>query len=172
MNLPLELMTPKGVSYVASGIGLLVCLDKSIGAVRKAGVAKVCVEPQDELPNSIKVMLEDDSTIEVAVEYPWKPASEPAQKRWIPKVNVVREPSPSRNPTSSTSTSSAPTLTSVEVAPPPVINDSTRIPTQCAPMQHNIRPILGANLAENSHLAGSSCSGARLNHPVGDQFAD
>lgn len=35
-NLPLELMTPEGISYVASAIGIPICLDRATEAVRKA----------------------------------------------------------------------------------------------------------------------------------------
>lgn len=56
-------MTLKGISYVASGIDVPVCLDKSNDFVQKAVKAKFCVEAPNELPSSITVMVEDESTI-------------------------------------------------------------------------------------------------------------
>lgn len=86
-NLPLELMTPNGISYVASGLGTPICLDKATESFRKLGTARICVEIQMEadLKNTVPVMLEDGSILDVIVEYPMKTQPKPPVKKWIAK---------------------------------------------------------------------------------------
>lgn len=86
-------MTSKGLSYVASALGTPICIDKAIDSVKKAGIARICVElyPETQPMASIPVILEDNSTIEVQVKYPWKKATKPLEKRWVVKSKSNEE---------------------------------------------------------------------------------
>lgn len=89
-KMPLELMTPTSLSYVASGLDNPICLDKATKSVNPLGVARVCVELQldENLITAISVMMENGSTIDVYVEYPWKALPKPLAKKWIVKNSV------------------------------------------------------------------------------------
>lgn len=74
-GVPLELFTADGLRYIASAIGIPLCLDKATEQRKRVKFARVCVEVAygDELPDAIQVDIETAGQVEVFVEYTWKP---------------------------------------------------------------------------------------------------
>ncbi|XP_039004038.1 uncharacterized protein LOC120130969 [Hibiscus syriacus] len=74
-NVPLELFSQAGLSYLASGVGIPISMDSVTTSKTMLEFAKVCVEigVNDEIPKSIDVMLQDGQTSSVFVEIPWLP---------------------------------------------------------------------------------------------------
>ncbi|PKI32678.1 hypothetical protein CRG98_046943 [Punica granatum] len=98
VGVPLELMTYEGLGYIASGLGVPLCLDKATENVSKAHVARVCVEMEmsDEMPKEIPIILEDGVSLNIKVEYLGKNFPRGAQKadvkkRWVQKTMVGEE---------------------------------------------------------------------------------
>lgn len=69
-GVPLELLTPYGLSCIASAIGSPLSLDKATEQCRRVHFARVCVEVAcgDDLPDMIRVYIEGIGQIEVSVE--------------------------------------------------------------------------------------------------------
>ena len=74
-NIPLELFTQKGISYIASAIGNPLYMDKITASQQRLAFAKVCVEIEatTEMIRSIEVEVKHGRTVHVMVEYPWMP---------------------------------------------------------------------------------------------------
>ena len=74
-NIPLELFTQKGISYIASAIGNPLYMDRITASQQRLAFAKVCVEIEVsmEMVRSIEVEVRNGSTVHVMVEYPWMP---------------------------------------------------------------------------------------------------
>lgn len=55
----LELMTQQGLGYIASGIGVPLCLEKTVSHISSGNSIKMCVEvvPQQDSPEFVEVML-------------------------------------------------------------------------------------------------------------------
>lgn len=70
-GVPIELLIPDGLSYIASAIGAPLSLDKTTEQRRRVQFARICVEVAcgDDLPDTIKVDIEGVGQIEVSVEY-------------------------------------------------------------------------------------------------------
>lgn len=71
----MELITNEGISHIASGVGMPLFMDKATKLRKRLPFARVCVEivPNASLPSTIQVNNEDFGSIEVQVEYPWRP---------------------------------------------------------------------------------------------------
>lgn len=74
-NIPLELFTQTGISYIASALGNPLYMDRFTANQQRVAFAKVCIEVEaaKEIPNTIEVQLRDGSLVMVHVEVPWKP---------------------------------------------------------------------------------------------------
>lgn len=74
-NVPLELWTRVGLSYVASAIGKPLDLDESTASRSRLTYARVYVEisATDDIPCSFDLELPNGDTIEIQVAFPWKP---------------------------------------------------------------------------------------------------
>lgn len=57
VGLPLTAWTTRGLCWVASGVGRLVCFDKQTESIRRLDFARVCVEVgvYDVLPSSLSI---------------------------------------------------------------------------------------------------------------------
>ena len=71
-NIPLELFTQKGISYIASAIGNPLYMDRYTASQQRLAFAKVCVElgASKEVIRSIEVEERNGKKIHVSVEYP------------------------------------------------------------------------------------------------------
>ncbi|XP_039007104.1 uncharacterized protein LOC120134738 [Hibiscus syriacus] len=74
-NIPLELFSQAGLSYIASGIGIPISMDSVTASKSMLEFAKVCVEigVNDEIPKSVGIVLQDGQYSSVYVEIPWLP---------------------------------------------------------------------------------------------------
>ena len=74
-NIPLELFTQKGISYIASGLGNPLYMDRITARQQRLAFAKVCVEIDAgmEIPRFLEVELRNGSTVHVQVDIPWIP---------------------------------------------------------------------------------------------------
>ncbi|GAV83566.1 DUF4283 domain-containing protein [Cephalotus follicularis] len=75
-NVPSELWTRPGLSYVASALGVPLCMDAATSAGNRLSFARVCVEMKasSSFPNSFKVRRRNGTLSEVMVQYVWKPS--------------------------------------------------------------------------------------------------
>ena len=91
LQLPIELWTPRCLSYLANGVGRPLYADAVTELHQRLGYARVCVEVgfDDELPDSLVVELPDGKILEVGIEYPWKPENVCIAKRWVTYPNAV-----------------------------------------------------------------------------------
>ncbi|PKI44669.1 hypothetical protein CRG98_035024 [Punica granatum] len=73
LKVPLELMSPLGLSYIDSWVGKPLCLERDSGGFGKANSVKIRVEimRDAELPSQIEVALGEDEIVMIDVEYPW-----------------------------------------------------------------------------------------------------
>ncbi|KAI8573389.1 hypothetical protein RHMOL_Rhmol01G0273400 [Rhododendron molle] len=74
-NVPLELWTAAGLSYVASAVGKPLYADSVIEQCKRLNYAKICVEidVNSELPESFDVVLANGACFTINVWYPWRP---------------------------------------------------------------------------------------------------
>ncbi|XVE63318.1 hypothetical protein DITRI_Ditri07aG0010400 [Diplodiscus trichospermus] len=74
-NIPLELFTQTGISYIARALRNPLYMDRFTTSQQRLAFAKVCVEVEatSELPACIEVELRDGSIVPVKVEVPWMP---------------------------------------------------------------------------------------------------
>ena len=116
-NIPLELFTQRGISYLASTLGNPLYTDRITANQQRLAYAKVCVEvsASQAIPRSIEVELRNGKTAVVYVEVPWMPVKcaqcqifghgdkmcpkkKEVTKVWIPKKveqkNDDKEPGP------------------------------------------------------------------------------
>ncbi|GAV92219.1 DUF4283 domain-containing protein, partial [Cephalotus follicularis] len=75
-NVPPELWTRPGLSYVASALGVPLCMDAATSAGNRLNFAHVCVEMKasSSFLNSFKVRQRSGILAEVMVQYVWKPS--------------------------------------------------------------------------------------------------
>ncbi|XP_039020175.1 uncharacterized protein LOC120151933 [Hibiscus syriacus] len=78
-NVPLELFSRAGLSYVDSAIGVPVSMDTITASKSRLEFAKVCVEigANDTIPRYVDVVLKDGKTTSILVEVPWLPQASP-----------------------------------------------------------------------------------------------
>ncbi|XP_039044398.1 uncharacterized protein LOC120183865 [Hibiscus syriacus] len=74
-NIPLELYSRLGLSYVASAIGTPLSMDFVTAGKSHLEYAKLCVEigANDVIPNFVEVELKDGNKASIVVEVPWMP---------------------------------------------------------------------------------------------------
>ena len=74
-NVPLELFTAEGLSYIASAIGNPLYMDKFTASRSRLAFAKICVEMEaaSTIPRFIDVKMRDGSYVSVSVDVPWFP---------------------------------------------------------------------------------------------------
>ncbi|KAF5187207.1 Rna exonuclease [Thalictrum thalictroides] len=75
-NIPKELWSEKGLSYLASLMGKPVCLDEATAKRERLNFARVCIEVNLDFTfkTNWQYKMGDESIREFVVEYPWKPA--------------------------------------------------------------------------------------------------
>ena len=75
-NIPLELFSQKGISYIASGLGNPLYMDRITTSQQRLAYARVCVEVEASktIPQSLEIELKNGITVHVHVEIPWQPA--------------------------------------------------------------------------------------------------
>ncbi|XP_038993211.1 uncharacterized protein LOC120116891 [Hibiscus syriacus] len=75
-NVPLELYSRTGLSYIASAIGVPLSMDSITASKSRLEYAKVCVEigVNDELPKFIDVVLRDGQAASISVDVPCIPS--------------------------------------------------------------------------------------------------
>ena len=76
-NIPMQLWTEEGLSYVASSVGIPLYADTITEGMQRISFARICVELKvmEDYPKVIEVRMEDGSYAEVGVEYQEKPSS-------------------------------------------------------------------------------------------------
>ncbi|KAL4279069.1 hypothetical protein GQ457_03G007180 [Hibiscus cannabinus] len=76
-NVPLELFSRKGLSYISSALGVPLYMDSITASRERLEFAKVCIEVDAgrRLPRSIPVKLQDKTIVFVSVKIPWMPSS-------------------------------------------------------------------------------------------------
>ncbi|XP_039038081.1 uncharacterized protein LOC120175552 [Hibiscus syriacus] len=74
-NIPLELYSQKGLSYIASALGTPLYMDTITASRERLEFAKLCIkiEAGSVLPEDILVTLRDRSTVSIKVHVPWMP---------------------------------------------------------------------------------------------------
>ena len=74
-NIPLELFSQKGISYIASALGNPLYMHKFTASQQRLAFARVCVEMDAavEVPKSIEVEMKNDHKVSVSVTIPWMP---------------------------------------------------------------------------------------------------
>ncbi|GAV92421.1 Exo_endo_phos domain-containing protein/DUF4283 domain-containing protein, partial [Cephalotus follicularis] len=106
MGVPLQYWTKIGLSYIASVLGRPLYMDTSTTNRYALSYARVCVEMDASIsfPPYITLDLGDGNTMEIGVEYPWRPAScslcqvfehsnrncpRATNRVWMPKLDVL-----------------------------------------------------------------------------------
>ncbi|XP_039009969.1 uncharacterized protein LOC120138595 [Hibiscus syriacus] len=76
-NVPLELFSRRGLSYIASAGGRPLHMDSVTAAREKLEYAQVCIEITDgsSIQDRIDVVLNDESVASIRVSVPWMPSS-------------------------------------------------------------------------------------------------
>lgn len=76
-NVPLNLWTNEGFSYVASAVGVPLYLDDATESRSRINYARVCVEisAENEIPENFDLDLGKGRIISIDVEVPWRPPS-------------------------------------------------------------------------------------------------
>ncbi|KAI8550471.1 hypothetical protein RHMOL_Rhmol06G0109100 [Rhododendron molle] len=74
-NIPLELWTGPGFSYIASSEGRPLYVDKLTESGKRLSFAKICVEVDcsSPLPTSFDLKHANGDVVEIKIHYPWKP---------------------------------------------------------------------------------------------------
>ncbi|KAK8662497.1 hypothetical protein V6N13_092070 [Hibiscus sabdariffa] len=74
-NVPLELYTKKGLSYISSVIGTPLRMDSITASKERLGFAEVCVkiEAGAHIPRFVNVLMKDGSTVQIRILTPWIP---------------------------------------------------------------------------------------------------
>ncbi|KAI8550741.1 hypothetical protein RHMOL_Rhmol06G0131700 [Rhododendron molle] len=74
-NVPLELWTGPGLSYVASSVGRPLYANQLTESGQRLSFAKICVEVDcsSPLPSSFDLKHANGDMVEIRVQYPWKP---------------------------------------------------------------------------------------------------
>ncbi|XP_039020242.1 uncharacterized protein LOC120152010 [Hibiscus syriacus] len=76
-NVPLELFSKKGLSYIASAIDKPLHMDSITASRARLEYARVCVEISvgSKIPDFVDVLLYDESVVRIKIFVPWLPAS-------------------------------------------------------------------------------------------------
>ncbi|GAV75009.1 DUF4283 domain-containing protein, partial [Cephalotus follicularis] len=75
-NVPSELWTKSGLSYVASALGVPLCMDAATTTGNRLSFARVCIEMKasSNFLTSYKVRRRNKTLVDVMVQYAWKPS--------------------------------------------------------------------------------------------------
>ncbi|GAV92559.1 DUF4283 domain-containing protein [Cephalotus follicularis] len=76
-NVPAKLWTRSGLSYIASALGVPLCMDAATAAGNRLSFARVCVEMKanSSFPHSFKVRRRSGIVADIQVQYVWKPSA-------------------------------------------------------------------------------------------------
>ncbi|GAV87329.1 DUF4283 domain-containing protein, partial [Cephalotus follicularis] len=76
-NVPSELWTKPGLNYVASALGVPLCMDAATTAGNRLSFARLCIEMKasSSFPASYKVRRRNGTMFDVMVQYAWKPSA-------------------------------------------------------------------------------------------------
>ncbi|KAJ4823732.1 hypothetical protein Tsubulata_026162 [Turnera subulata] len=109
-NVPLELTTREGLSYLASAIGRPLHMDKDCSRMLKTDRVNICIDVDFAKPLLSKLLVNLDGVLcSIGVQYSWKPqlcdscnqwghdqlacsSNRPTAKQWIPKTTAVQSP--------------------------------------------------------------------------------
>ncbi|KAG5560627.1 hypothetical protein RHGRI_003823 [Rhododendron griersonianum] len=74
-NVPLDLWTTQGLSYVASAVGKPLYADRTTETCQRLNYAKICVEidVNSVLPDNFDIVLANGDKFSIKVWYPWRP---------------------------------------------------------------------------------------------------
>ncbi|XVE55634.1 hypothetical protein DITRI_Ditri03aG0174400 [Diplodiscus trichospermus] len=74
-NIPHELFTQSGISYVASALGNPLYRDRFTASEQRLAFAKVCIEIEasKDIPQAINVELRNGTIVQIYVDVPWMP---------------------------------------------------------------------------------------------------
>ncbi|XP_039008517.1 uncharacterized protein LOC120136611 [Hibiscus syriacus] len=101
-NIPLELYSRTGLSYIASALGVPLSMDSVTASRTRLEYAKVCVEigVNDTIPKFVDVVLQDGFAVSIRVVVPWLPPcclrcnvfghSEKACPEHMPQLAVIQ----------------------------------------------------------------------------------
>ena len=66
-NIPLELFTPNGLSYITNALGTPLYMDHVMASQQRLAYAKICVELEVtmEIPQCIEVVMRDGSVAKI-----------------------------------------------------------------------------------------------------------
>ena len=78
-NVPLELFTKNGISYIVSAIGNPLYMDRITANQQHLAFVKICVEvvANVEISHFIEVKIQNGFIIAIKVEVPWRPQNVP-----------------------------------------------------------------------------------------------
>ncbi|KAJ4828825.1 hypothetical protein Tsubulata_008903 [Turnera subulata] len=109
-DVPLELSTREGLSYLASAIGRPLHIDKDCSRMLKTDHVNICIDVDFAKPLLSKLLVNLDGVLcSIGVQYSWKPqhcdscnqwghhqlacsSNRPIAKQWIPKTTTVQSP--------------------------------------------------------------------------------
>ncbi|CAK7336446.1 unnamed protein product [Dovyalis caffra] len=82
----MELLNRQGLSYIASGIGIPLCMDKATKQQKRLSFAKVCIEVDiaAKLPNSLRAGVGGASFLSMLSIHGNLPTQK--QEKWVPKI--------------------------------------------------------------------------------------
>lgn len=74
-NIPLAFYHREGISYIASGVGRPLYMDRATANGTRLDFAKVCIEidAMTDIPEKLRLEIEDNCATEIEVEVPWLP---------------------------------------------------------------------------------------------------
>ncbi|XP_039017080.1 uncharacterized protein LOC120147904 [Hibiscus syriacus] len=74
-NVPLELYSREGLSYIVSALGVPLTMDSITASKTRLEYAKVCIEigAKEDIPETVEVILANGKTSKIFVEVPWFP---------------------------------------------------------------------------------------------------
>lgn len=83
-DVPLQLWTAPGLSYIASSVGRPLYADGMTETGKRISYAKICVEVtvDSPLPHSVEVTLASGRSVTVGIKYPWRPVKSELQSVW------------------------------------------------------------------------------------------
>ncbi|GAV66802.1 DUF4283 domain-containing protein [Cephalotus follicularis] len=110
-RIPVQYWTKLGLSYIASVLGKPLHMDANTTKRHALSFARVCIdmEATSTFPDNIVLELQDGTTTNIGVEYPWRPASctlckvfdhsnktypKAARREWMPKPVVLAQRKP------------------------------------------------------------------------------
>lgn len=74
-NIPLELFTKTGLSYIASAVGVPLYCDKITALQKRLSFARICIEVDvnEKIPEVIEVVMKEGNVVNVYTKVPWMP---------------------------------------------------------------------------------------------------